>query len=404
MSVKERFLNYVVVDTQSDGSSTTTPSTLKQFNLAKLLEKEMINMGMQDVTVSEGCIVYGTLPGNAEGPTIGFNSHMDTSPDMSGTNVKPRIIENYDGKDIILNEELGIVLSPANFPSLNDNIGETLIVTDGTTLLGADDKAGISEILEMCQYYLDHPEAKHPTIRVAFTPDEEIGRGTESFDIPYFNADFAYTVDGGEVDHIDFENFNAASAKVVIHGKGIHPGHAKGKMVNAILKGMEFQGLLPVFDNPAYTEGYEGFNHLAKIDGNVEEAVMYYIIRNHSRELLEKQKNDFVNAAEFMNKKYGYPIIELTLRDAYSNMRDYIEKDMTCVEVARQAMLNLGITPKSEGIRGGTDGAALTYRGLNCPNLGTGGYNYHGKYEYASLDRMETMVKILIEIVKYAVK
>lgn len=402
MNVVDRFLNYVKIDTESDSTSTTSPSTLKQLDLARFLEKEMKEIGIQEVKLDPSGIVYGSIPSNTNTPlpTIGFVAHMDTSPDMSGKDVKPRIIEDYDGLPIVLNESLNIIMDPEEFPSLKENIHHDLIVTDGTTLLGGDDKAGIAEIMQMAEYVLTHPEVKHGTIKIAFTPDEEVGRGTENFDVSYFGCDFAYTVDGGEVNCIDYENFNASSCEVIIQGKGIHPGSAKYKMVNALLVAMEFQSLLPVFDNPAYTEGYEGFNHLNSMSGSVDVAHMDYIIRNHDESLLEKQKQDFINAQEFMNKKYGYPIITLNIQDTYANMRQHIEKDMRVIEKAQDAMRKLGLTPTSTAIRGGIDGAMLTYAGLPCPNLGTGGYNAHGKYEYVSINAMKQCVELLIEIIK----
>lgn len=402
MNVVDRFLNYVKIDTQSSAVSSSVPSTLKQLDLARFLEKEMQEMGIQEVKLDQSGVVYGCLPSNTDEtlPTIGFVAHMDTSPDMSGENVNPRIIEDYDGSPIVLNEALNIVMDPEEFPSLKENIHQDLIVTDGTTLLGGDDKAGIAEIMQMADFLLAHPEIKHGTIKLAFTPDEEVGRGTENFDTAYFGCDFAYTVDGGAIDCIDYENFNAASCKVSVQGKGIHPGSAKYKMINSLLAAMEFQSLLPVFDNPAYTEGYEGFNHLNNMSGNVDFTQMDYIIRNHDEHLLEKQKQDFINAQDFMNKKYGYPIISLDIQDTYANMRQHIEKDMRVIEKAKAAMIEIGLTPRSGAIRGGTDGAMLTYAGLPCPNLGTGGYNAHGKYEYVSINAMKQCVELLIEIAK----
>ena len=401
MELTTRFLNYVKIDTQSSPSSQSVPSTQKQFNLAKLLVEELKTLGLEDIELTDDCIVYATLKANIQSDTtIGFISHMDTSPDLSGENVNPRIIKDYDGQDIILNKELNIVLSPSEFPSLKGNLHHDLIVTDGTTLLGGDDKAGVAEIMTMLEYFVNHPEVKHGTIKVAFTPDEEVGRGTENFDVKHFGCDFAYTVDGGSIDYIDYENFNAASCEVTIQGKGIHPGSAKNKMVNSLLVAMEFQSLLPTFDNPAYTEGYEGFNHLNNMVGHVDSTKMDYIIRNHDSELLEKQKQDFIHARDFLNLKYGYEIVKLDLRDTYKNMRSYIEKDMRVIDKAVEAMKKVGLTPHHSAIRGGTDGASLTYMGLPCPNLGTGGYNCHGKYEYVSINEMEKMVELLIEIAK----
>ena len=352
--------------------------------------------------MSEEGIVYAWLKSNLDRPCdkVGFVAHMDTSPDMSGKNVNPRLIKNYDGKDIVLNEALNIKMSPKDFPSLKEDIGSDLIVTDGTTLLGADDKAGVAEIMDMIAYFVAHPEQKHGDIAIAFTPDEEVGRGTENFDVKLFNADYAYTVVGGNVNEVDYENFNAASAKVIVNGLSIHPGGAKAKMKNSLLMAMEFQSLLPVFDNPAYTEGYEGFNHLTTMSGDCEKTVMNYIIRNHDKALLEKQKGDFENAALFMNRKYGDNSIELVIEDTYANMRSYIEKKMSMIEIVYEAIRDMGMTPVSHAIRGGTDGASLTYMGLPCPNLGTGGRQCHGKYEYASINEMKKASELLIRIVK----
>lgn len=401
MELTTRFLNYVKIDTQSSPSSQETPSTSKQFNLAKLLVEELKTLGLEDIDLTDQCIVYAALKANTSSDTtIGFIAHMDTSPDLSGENVNPRIIKDYDGQDIVLNQELNIILSPNEFPSLKGNLHHDLIVTDGTTLLGGDDKAGVAEIMTMLEYLVNHPDVKHGTIKVAFTPDEEVGRGTENFDVERFGCDYAYTVDGGYINFIDYENFNAASCEVTVQGKGIHPGSAKNKMVNSLLVAMEFQSLLPTFDNPAYTEGYEGFNHLNNMVGHVDSTKMDYIIRNHDHNLLEKQKQDFIHARDFLNLKYGYEIIKLDIKDAYKNMRSYIEKDMRVIDKAVEAMKKVGLNPRHSAIRGGTDGANLTYMGLPCPNLGTGGYNCHGKYEYVSINEMEKMVGLLIEIAK----
>ena len=383
MNVQERFLNYVSYDTQSDANSQTTPSTLKQLKLAEALVDEMKAMGISDAYVDEFGIVYGTIPSNTDKAVkaIGFIAHMDTSPDMSGKDVKPRIVSNYDGGDIILNETLGIRMGVHEFSCLKEKIGEDLIVTDGTTLLGADDKAGIAEIMTMAETLLQENRA-HGKICLAFTPDEEVGRGTDHFCIKDFGADIAYTVDGGEVDGIDYENFNAASADVQIQGLSIHPGSAKNKMINALLVAMEFHSMLPVEQNPAYTEGYEGFNHLVDLHGECEQASMAYIIRNHDEVLFEKQKDDFRRIATYLNEKYPENTVQLTIRDSYANMRTMIEKDMSVIELVRMSMKQIGLTPRSQAIRGGTDGARLTYEGLPCPNLGTGGYNYHGKFEF----------------------
>lgn len=402
MDLIERFLKYVQIDTESMPESTLTPSTLKQKDLGRILVEELHELGLNNAMMSEEGIVYAWLKSNLDRPCdkVGFVAHMDTSPDMSGKNVNPRLIKNYDGKDIVLNEALNIKMSPKDFPSLKEDIGSDLIVTDGTTLLGADDKAGVAEIMDMIAYFVAHPEQKHGDIAIAFTPDEEVGRGTENFDVKLFNADYAYTVDGGDVNEVDYENFNAASAKVIVNGLSIHPGGAKAKMKNSLLMAMEFQGLLPVFDNPAYTEGYEGFNHLTTLSGDCEKTVMNYIIRNHDKALLEKQKGDFENAALFMNRKYGDNSIELVIEDTYANMRSYIEKKMSMIEIVYEAIRDMGMTPVSHAIRGGTDGASLTYMGLPCPNLGTGGRQCHGKYEYASINEMKKASELLIRIVK----
>lgn len=402
MGLIERFLKYVQIDTESMPESTLTPSTLKQKDLGRILVEELHELGLNNAMMSEEGIVYAWLKSNLDRPCdkVGFVAHMDTSPDMSGKNVNPRLIKNYDGKDIVLNEALNIKMSPKDFPSLKEDIGSDLIVTDGTTLLGADDKAGIAEIMDMIAYFVAHPEQKHGDIAIAFTPDEEVGRGTENFDVKLFNADYAYTVDGGNVNEVDYENFNAASAKVIVNGLSIHPGGAKAKMKNSLLMAMEFQSLLPVFDNPAYTEGYEGFNHLTTMSGDCEKTVMNYIIRNHDKALLEKQKGDFENAALFMNRKYGDNSIELVIEDTYANMRSYIEKKMSMIEIVYEAIRDMGMTPVSHAIRGGTDGASLTYMGLPCPNLGTGGRQCHGKYEYASINEMKKASELLIRIVK----
>ncbi len=398
MKTEERFLTYVKVDTQSDPNSQTTPSTMKQKNLAELLVKEMQELGIKDAMMDENGRVYGSIEGNIEAPSIGFIAHMDTSSDCSGANVNPRIIEKYDGSTIILNEALNVSMGPKEFPVLNKYIGDDLIVTDGTTLLGADDKAGIAEIMTMAETLLKHPEIKHGRIALAFTCDEEVGRGADDFDLKRFNCEYAYTVDGGDIDCIDYENFNAAAAVVTVHGKSIHPGSSKNKMVNAILVAYEFNNCLNVYENPACTDGYDGFNHMTDIQGACEQTIMHYIIRNHDEEKMARQKAEFENARDFLNRKYGYEIISLEITDSYANMRQCIEKDMRCIDRAKKAMLALGIQPRSEAIRGGTDGARLTYEGLNCPNLGTGGANYHGKYEFASIQAMNTMSQLLVKI------
>ena len=405
MNVQERFLHYVSFDTQSDEHSQTTPSSLKQLKLAEALVDEMKAIGIQDAYVDEFGIVYGTIPANTKKDVkaIGFIAHMDTSPDMSGKNVNPRIIPAYDGSDIVLNEELGISMGVQDFDCLKHKIGDDLIVTDGTTLLGADDKAGIAEIMTMAEALL-REDREHGKICIAFTPDEEVGRGTDYFRVPAFGADFGYTVDGGEVDCVDYENFNAASAQIQIQGLSIHPGSAKDKMINALLVAMEFHSMLPVEKNPAYTQGYEGFNHLTELHGECEHAYMSYIIRNHNEDLFEKQKEDFRRIADYLNQKYPEHTIQLTIQDSYANMRTIIEKDMSIIELVKTSMKQLGLQPKSTAIRGGTDGARLTYDGLPCPNLGTGGYNYHGKFEFASIQEMQTSVELLLKIVENSLK
>lgn len=405
MDLIERFLNYVKIDTESMAESDSTPSTLKQLNLGKQLVNELHELGLNDAYMTEEGIVYARLKSNVDKPCdkIGFVAHMDTSPDMSGKDVKPRIIKNYDGSTIVLNEALKIQMSPEDFPSLKHDIGADLIVTDGTTLLGADDKAGVAEIMNMVEYFVTHPDVKHGDIALVFTPDEEVGRGTENFDVKVFNADYAYTVDGGNANEVDYENFNAASAKVIVQGLSIHPGGAKGKMKNSLLMAMEFQSLLPVFDNPAYTEGYEGFNHLVGMSGDCEKTVMNYIIRNHDEQLLEKQKADFRNAADFMNRKYGKDAVTLVIENTYTNMRQYIEKKMDMIDIAYEAIEELGMKPASHAIRGGTDGASLTYMGIPCPNLGTGGRQCHGKFEYASIQEMYQVSDLIIKIAQKVV-
>lgn len=405
MNVVERFLKYVSFDTMSDPNSETVPSSKKQLVLAKELVNEMKEIGIQDAHVDEFGVVYGWIPANTKKvcDAIGFIAHMDTSPDMSGANVKPRIIKGYDGSDIVLNQELNIKMSPKDFESLSDHIGKDLIVTDGTTLLGADDKAGIAEIMTMADTIL-HSDIEHGMICIAFTPDEEVGHGADHFDIEKFKAKYAYTVDGGCVDCIDYENFNAASAMIEIHGKSIHPGSAKNKMVNALLVGMQFHQLLPKYEDPACTQGYEGFHHLHDMNGACEYAKMEYIIRNHDETIFARQKEDFIRAASFINEMYGEGTLTCTIEDSYANMRQIIEQDLSIVEQVKQVMRELGLEPRSEAIRGGTDGARLTYDGLPCPNLGTGGYNYHGKYEYACIDEMETSVQLLLRIIKQMVK
>jgi len=399
--VTERFLRYVGVDTQSMEDQDPVPSTEKQRKLAGLLADELKAMGAQHVRISEHAYVYGEIPATSKKkvPVLGFVAHMDTAPAYSGTDVKPVILKDYDGGDIVMNRETGLKMTTAEFPDLLKYQGQDLIHTDGTTLLGADDKAGVAEIMALAEWLLTHPEIAHGTVKIGFTPDEEVGRGADFFDVEGFGADVAYTVDGGELGELEYENFNAASAKVHIHGSSIHPGSAKGKMRNAILIGMEFQSLLPVFDNPMYTEGYEGFFHLNDIRGDVEDALLNYIVRDHDMEKFLHKKALMEQAAAFLNQRYGEGTVELTLKDSYYNMKEKIEPHAYLIEIAREAMEELGVTPKVCPIRGGTDGARLSYMGLPCPNLCTGGHNFHGKYEFISVQSMEKIVELLKKIV-----
>lgn len=406
MKVLDRFLNYVSFDTQSRDEQDQVPSTDKQFRLAKEIEQELRQLGASDVRLSDHCYITATIPAttNKKVPVLGFVAHMDTSPAMSGTDIKPRIIEQYEGGDIVLKEESGegkrIVMSTADFPYLKDCEGQDLIVTDGTTLLGADDKAGAAEIMTMAEYLLNHPEIPHGTIRIGFTPDEEVGRGADFFDVEGFGADVAYTVDGGPLGELEYENFNAASGKVMIYGASIHPGSAKGKMKNALLIGMEFHSLLPVFENPMYTEGYEGFYHLDQMEGEVEAARMEYIIRDHDKVKFDRKKELFAQAGAFINQKYGDGTVEWTLKDTYYNMKEKIEPYKYLIDIAKECMEEMKITPMVTPIRGGTDGARLSYMGLPCPNLCTGGYNFHGKYEFIPVQSLEAVTGLLIAIVK----
>ena len=400
--VAERFLKYVSFDTQSKDEEEQVPSTEKQLVLAKELVKELEEMGASDVRLSEHGYVYATIEANTEKnvPSLGFVAHMDTAPAMSGRDVKARIVEKYAGGDIVLNEEKNIVMTVNDFPFMADCEGRDLIVTDGTTLLGGDDKAGVAEIMTMAAWLLAHPEIPHGTIRIGFTPDEEVGRGADFFDVEGFGADVAYTVDGGPLGELEYENFNAASGKVYIHGVGIHPGGAKNKMKSALLIGMEFQSLLPAFENPMYTDGYEGFFHLDQFAGDVEYAKMDYLIRDHDMDKFTQKKELFASAAEFLNKKYGEGTVELKIKDSYYNMKEKIEPYKYLIDIAKDAMEEVGITPEVSPIRGGTDGARLSYMGLPCPNLCTGGYNFHGKFEFIPVQSMEKVVELLLTIVR----
>lgn len=400
--VTKRFLEYVSYDTQSQEGHDKIPSTDKQMVLAKKLVKDLESIGAENVRITEQGYVYASIPPTTSKrtPALGFVAHMDTVPSFSGTDVKPMVIENYDGKDICLNQSLNIWMKTEDFPDLKDSKGQTLIATDGTTLLGADDKAGIAEIITMADWFLNHPEIEHGKICIGFTPDEEIGRGADGFDVKALGADVAYTVDGGVLGELMYENFNGASGKVTIHGRNIHPGNGKGQMKNALLMGMEFQALLPAFENPMYTEEYEGFFHLDFMSGCVEETKMDYIIRDHDMKKFEQKKRIFLQAAEFMNQKYGKGTVDARVKDTYYNMMEKIKPHMYLIEKAKAAMERLGIEPLIIPIRGGTDGARLSYMGLPCPNICTGGHNFHGKYEYITVEAMEKVTELLIEITR----
>ena len=397
--ILDRFLRYVAIDTQSNEESESQPSTSKQLNLLKLLCKELNELGVE-AELDEYGYVMGRIPSNvaADLPAVGFIAHVDTAPDASGENVKPQIIKNYDGSDIPLKGVPGLALKPSEFPELLRHVGETIITTDGTTLLGADDKAGVAEIMDAVQYIMAHPEFRHGHIRIGFTPDEEIGRGVVRFDVARFDAKYAYTMDGGEAGELEFENFNAASAKIHIQGSNVHPGTAKGKMRNAILIGQELNSLLPVEQRPEYTEGYEGFFHLISFKGSVEEADFAYIIRDHSRELFEKKKVQMQQCADFINAKYGAGTATLVLKDQYYNMREQVEPHYQIVEIARKAIADAGLEPRVQPIRGGTDGANLSFRGLPCPNIFAGGLNFHGKMEWVPLESMEKASQVILNI------
>ena len=397
-TVTERFLRYVSFDTQSDEQSETCPSTDKQKQLGQALVEEMRDMGISDAYMDEHGYVYGTVPGDKDLPTIGLIAHMDTAPDASGADIKARIVE-HDGSDILLNPEKGIYLREADYPILKKSRGKRLIVTDGTTLLGADDKAGVAEIMTAAQRLITDG-GRHATLKIGFTPDEEIGRGADLFDVKGFGADYAYTADGGSIGTIEYENFNAAGAKVIFHGLNIHPGSAKDKMVNSMYLAMEFQSLLPAAQKPEYTDGYEGFFHLLHMEGEVEESRLDYIIRDHDTDKFEQKKARMTAAAEFMNRKYGEGTVALTVKDSYFNMRKCIEPHMYVVERAKAAMKAVGMEPEEVPIRGGTDGARLSYEGLPCPNLCTGGENYHGRFEFIPVEDMESCVDMLEHILR----
>lgn len=397
----ERFLDFVKFDTQSDELTNMTPSTPGQMEFAKYLKGVVEGMGLEEITLDDNGYLFASLPANVEGdiPVIGFIAHMDTSPDMSGKNVKPRIVKDYNGRDIVLNEEQDIVLSPEQFPELLNYLGQDLIVTDGTTLLGADDKAGIAEILSAVAYLQAHPEIKHGKIRIGFNPDEEIGLGAHKFDVELFGCEFAYTMDGGALGELEYENFNAASAKVTIKGRNVHPGSAKHKMINSIRVANNFITMLPRWETPEHTEGYEGFYHLIAINGSVEETTLSYIIRDHDRDRFERRKREIEHLVNKTNTEYpGCCSVEI--KDQYYNMREKIEPVIHVIEIAEQAMRDAGVTPKVQPIRGGTDGAQLSFKGLPCPNIFAGGENFHGRYEFVSIQSMEKATDVIVNICK----
>ena len=401
-TVLERFLRYIAVDTMSEPEKEQIPSTEKQRVLGAMLAQELKDMGASDVRMDDHAYVYAAIPATTDKkiPVLGLIAHMDTACACSGKDVKPRFVKNYDGGNIVMDPKTGLSMGPDQYPELKNYVGQDLITTDGSTLLGADDKAGVAEIMAMAQYLINHPEIPHGTIKIGFTPDEEVGRGADLFDVEGFGADVAYTVDGGALGELEYETFNAASAKVTVHGFSIHPGSAKGKMKNSILMAMEFQRMLPGFDTPAYTQGYEGFFHLTNITGEVEETVMDYIIRDHDMKKFEQKKEYIRKVAEFLNLKYGEGTIELVMKDSYYNMKDKLKDHMYLIDIAQEAMDELWIAPIIEPVRGGTDGARLSYMGLPCPNLCTGGHNFHGKFEYIPVQSMEKVTELLVEIVK----
>ncbi|OQX96943.1 MAG: peptidase T [Bacteroidetes bacterium 4572_117] len=400
--VEDRFIRYAKIDTKSDPESETCPSTKKQLHLAKELVKELNGFGLQNISLDKNGYVMATLPANTdrEIPVIGFIAHMDTAPDISGKGVEPKLVENYDGKDIVLNAKKNIILSPKDFPELTNYIGQDLLTTDGTTLLGADDKAGIAEIMSAIEYLVENPEIPHGTIKIGFTPDEEIGRGADHFDVEKFGANFAYTMDGGEIGELEYENFNASMAKITIQGRNVHPGTAKNQMINSLMIGMELNALLPVNERPEYTENYEGFFMLMSFKGTVEETSMMYIIRDHDMDKF-KNKNEIIQkAVEYMNTKYGADTIKMDLKDQYYNMKEKVEPVKHIVDRVEKAMIEVGVEPKIKAIRGGTDGSRLSYMGLPCPNIFAGGHNFHGRYEYIPIQSMEKAVKVLLKLIE----
>ena len=402
----DRFLKYVSFETTSNEESGVTPSTPGQMVLAKYLKDELEGMGLQDVFLDDNGYLYATLPANTDKhvPTVGFIAHMDTAPDMSGKDVTPRIVENYDGGDIVLSADDNIVLTPEQFPELKSHVGEDLIVTDGHTLLGADDKAGIAEIISGVEYLMQHPEIEHGKIRIAFNPDEEIGLGAHKFDVERFGCDFAYTFDGGEVGELEFEHFNAAAAKLTFTGRNVHPGTAKNKMINSIRVANRFISMLPSHETPEHTEGYEGFYHVISFNGSVEQTTVSYIIRDHSRERFESRKREFQHLTQKINAEYGEGTLKLELRDQYYNMREKIEPVMYVIDIAKEAMLAAGVEPVVKAIRGGTDGAQLSFKGLPCPNIFAGGMNMHGRYEYVPIPSMEKAMNVMIKIAELTAK
>ena len=403
MNITERFLKYVSFCTTSDEETNMTPSTPGQMEFAKYLADELKEIGMQEGTLDENGYVMATLPANAEGkPTIGFIAHMDTAPDASGKNVKARIVENYDGQDIVLNTEKNIVFEVAKYPEILDYMGQDIIVTDGTTLLGADDKAGLAEIVTACEYLIQHPEIQHGKIRVGFTPDEEIGQGADHFDVAMFGCDFAYTMDGGAVGELEYENFNAAGCKVKVHGVNVHPGYGYHKMINSMRIANHFATMLPRWETPEHTQGYEGFYHLIAMNGSVEETTLQYIIRDHDRARFESRKREIEHLARKINQEYGEGTVEVEIRDQYYNMREMVEPVMHIVTLVEEAMKEVGVTPKVQPIRGGTDGARLSFEGLPCPNIFAGGVNFHSRFEYLPIPSMEKAMQVILKIVEKA--
>ena len=403
MNITERFLKYVSFCTTSDEETNMTPSTPGQMEFAKYLANELKEIGLQDVSLDQNGYVMATLPANIEGkPTIGFIAHMDTAPDASGKNVKARIVENYDGNDIVLNAEKNIVFEVAKYPEILDYKGQDIIVTDGTTLLGADDKAGLAEIVTACEYLVQHPEIKHGKIRVGFTPDEEIGQGADHFDVEKFGCDFAYTMDGGAIGELEYENFNAAGCKVKVHGVNVHPGYGYHKMINSMRIANHFAMMLPRWETPEHTQGYEGFYHLIAMNGSVEETTLQYIIRDHDRARFESRKREIEHLARKINQEYGEGTIEVEIRDQYYNMREKVEPVMHIVTLVEEAMKEVGVTPKVQPIRGGTDGARLSFEGLPCPNIFAGGVNFHSRYEYLPITSMQNAMEVILQIVQKA--